>query len=128
MTNYEHYKEEIKRIVNLGLHFAVDKNTQRIAPCADFECKDCLFTDSSSCNIKKFKWGYEEYDESDVDWSKVPVDTKIWVRDSEYGQLLPRHFAKYENNKVYAWCTGATSFSAKGNVTEWKYAKLAEEE
>lgn len=102
MTNYEHYEKEIKRITNLGLHFAVDKNTQRIASCADFECKDCLFTGSPSCNIKKFKWGYEEYVGSDVDWSKVPIDTKILVSDNQNDDWLPRYFAKYKNGIVWA--------------------------
>lgn len=126
MTNYEHYEEGIKRIVNLGLHFAVDKNTQRIAPCADFECKDCLFTGYPSCNIKKFKWSYEEYVEPDVNWSKVPVDTKIYVKNSEHNDWHPRHFAKYKDGVVWAWNNGETSFSAGGSATSWEYAKLAD--
>ena len=36
-----------------------------------------------------------------------------------------RYFAKYENNKVYAWDNGATSWSAK-SITDWQYAKLIE--
>lgn len=61
-----------------------------------------------------------------VDWSKVEVDTKILVRGAEYNSWSKRHFAKYENGKVYAWDDGATSFTANGEVTEWEFAKLAE--
>lgn len=40
-----------------------------------------------------------------------------------------RHFAKYENGKVYTWLGGATSWSVdSNNVTDWKFAKLAESE
>lgn len=63
------------------------------------------------------------------DWSKVQVDTKVWVRDGDEEQWKPRYFAKYENGKVYAWHDGATSFSAQNSKACicWKYVKLAEE-
>lgn len=63
-----------------------------------------------------------------VDWSKVPVDTKILVScgGEEWSK---RHFAKYEDGTVYAWKNGTTSFSveSKDYETEWDYAKLYEE-
>lgn len=63
-----------------------------------------------------------------VDWSKVPVDTKILVScDGE--EWSRRYFAKYENGKVYAWDNGRTSFSIDANYdyVYWDYAKLYEE-
>ena len=62
-----------------------------------------------------------------IDWSKVPIDTKILVSDN--GETwFKRYFAKYENKKIYAWDNGRTSFSARNNdVTGWKYAKLYNE-
>lgn len=133
MTNYEHYKEEIKRITDLGLNFAVIKNTQEIKPCPDptFLCEDCLFENCFTCNMKKFKWADEKYQKHEVDWSKVPVDTKVWVRNIGDYEWFPRYFAKYENEIVYTWRNGVTSFSI-GNSNDlftcWKYARLAEEE
>ena len=65
-----------------------------------------------------------------VDWSKVEVDTKILVSCTEHGFWDRRHFAKYENGKVYAWANGKTSFSSQNdndNITHWEFAKLAEE-
>lgn len=63
-----------------------------------------------------------------VDWSKVPVDTKILVGDNADGISYKRHFAKYENGKVYGFCNGCTSFTAsKSPYATWKYAKLYEE-
>lgn len=54
-------------------------------------------------------------DESDLDlfeynpWSDVAVDTPIWVCISDGGIPFTRHFAKYENGKVFAWINGRTS-------------------
>jgi len=64
-----------------------------------------------------------------VDWSKVKVDTKILVRENEQEDWEKRYFAKYENERVFAWFCGGTSWSARDNVVlGWKYAELAEEE
>ena len=65
--------------------------------------------------------------ESEIDWSKVAVDTPILVKDYENSNWDKRYFAKFENGKVYAWRDGRTSWSSNGNTDSWKYAKLAEE-
>ena len=66
-----------------------------------------------------------------IDWSKVPVDTKVLV--SEDGkEWNRRHFAKYEDGKVYCFNDGYTSFTIVNyaylsNATSWEYAKLYQE-
>ena len=65
-----------------------------------------------------------------VDWSKVPVDTKIivWDNDSK-NYKVKRHFAKFENGEVYAWDNGETSWTVKKDKyvpTKWDNAELAE--
>ena len=69
-----------------------------------------------------------EFEET-IDWSKVPVDTPIWVRDDEDVDWLPRHFAKYENGKILVWDNGKTSFTVSSEYESfpWKYAKLYQE-
>ena len=67
----------------------------------------------------------EEYEEPEVDWSRVKVDTPILVRQGKNGEWLERHFAKYENGDVYAWVDGQTSWTGADEI-KWKYAKLAE--
>ena len=69
---------------------------------------------------------FTEY-EPPTDWSKVKVDTKVYVRDNIDQHWKPRYFAKYEKGTFYAWEDGATSWSAGGYTTSWKYYKLAEE-
>lgn len=62
-----------------------------------------------------------------VDWSKVPVDTPIFVRMSDEEVWKCRYFAMYEDGEVYAWQLGRTSWSnvIKNSPIAWKYAKLA---
>lgn len=63
-----------------------------------------------------------------VDWSKVEVDTPIFVRMSDEEVWKCRYFAMYEDGEVYAWQLGRTSWSnvIKNSPIAWKYAKLAE--
>lgn len=63
-----------------------------------------------------------------VDWSKVPVDTPILV-SFDGCNWVKKYFAKVQNNTVYAFDNGATSWSVSNVeycVTPWIYAKLAE--
>lgn len=63
-----------------------------------------------------------------VDWSKVAVDTPIFVKDYKCDAWKKRYFAFYKDETVYAWANGATTWSAKNdrNIIPWAYAKLAE--
>lgn len=126
MTNYEHCKEQIEKYVRLGIEFAVDKNGE-IQHCRGLSCNDCIFgnEDIDECDMKKMKWADEEYQEQKVDWSKVPIDTRIFVRINEFSEWKPRHFAGYKDGKVYAWNDGGTSFSATMKIS-WNCAKIAE--
>ena len=127
MTNKEKYAKEILDIACKGDKIAVRNG--KITSCDDLLCKDCDFG-YSDCNGKTLKWANSEYVEPPVDWSKVAVDTQIFVRDSEAKEWRKRYFAKYDNGIVYAWAGGATSWSAErsSNITDWKMAKLAESE
>ena len=66
-----------------------------------------------------------------IDWSKIPVDTKVLV-SSDGKDWYRRHFAEYKDGKVYCFNNGATSFTAQGSEflsgkVSWEYAKLYEE-
>lgn len=129
MTNYEHYKDQISRITRLGVSFAKIKGGD-LDLCQNIECEDCEFNDPLVlCDEMTLAWADEECEEPEVDWSKVPVDTKIYVMTHLEGKRHPRYFAKYENGFIWAWNNGTTSFSAgnNGHYTCWKYAELAEE-
>ena len=63
--------------------------------------------------------------DEEVDWNKVPKDTKVLVRDSKDEDWQIKCFAKYMDGKVfvYEYDTSWESFF----MTTWKYTKLAEE-
>ena len=67
-------------------------------------------------------------EENKTDWSKVLVDTPILVKDELAPKWIHRHFAKYENGKVFAWANGPTSWSARDSVcVDWECARLCED-
>ena len=127
MKNKEKYAKEILEIACSGNSLAFDKTTNKVVPCWGLSCLDCLF--DHHCFGKEIKeWCESEYVEPPVDWSKVPVDTPILVRDSENEEWRNRYFAKYKDGRVFSFSNGATSWSAENNedCVWWKYAKLAE--
>ena len=64
--------------------------------------------------------------EDEIDWNKVEVDTKVLVRNKTDDNWLKRHFAKYEDGKVYVFNDGRTSWSSRG-ITHWEETKLWED-
>lgn len=131
MLNKEKYMNELLEFACTDNKLAITKDG-KLRECRDVRCNECAFENDgmASCGDSRRKWMEQEYKEPQVDWSRVPVDTPILVRDSESSEWKRRYFAKYKNNMVYAWEAGATSWSAgsPAHMTDWKYAKLAESE
>ena len=123
MKNYEKYADEIREYK--GTHFCKDFIEQYI-----LKLDDCINVGCARCKMLQMIWLLEDYEEPEIDWSKVEVDTPILVRQVEKGEWIKRHFAKYENGLVYAWKDSRTSWTSlyDNEVTAWKYAKLAESE
>lgn len=130
MLNKEKYMDELLKYAcrkPMQSGFAVLK-VGGLANCITTSCSRCIFydTDCTDCEERRRKWLEQEY-EPPVDWSKVPVDTPILVKDTEDDDWMNRYFAEYKNGTVYAWCSGATSWT-ENSKWDWKYAKLAESE
>ena len=132
MTNREKYAEQILDIATSGSSIAVDKKG-KMHKCNELVCRDCRFSAfgkfDRTCPENTKDWSEQEYVEPPVDWSKVPVDTKVYVRDFGSEDWRPRYFARFEHGKIFTWVNGATSFSAKGfdAVAWWDQVKLAED-
>ena len=63
-----------------------------------------------------------------IDWSEVPIDTKIIVWNNGDKQKEKRHFAGInEHGMVEAWNYGQTSFTID-RASAWDYAELYKEE
>ena len=128
MLNKEKFKDEIVEIACTGYDFALENG--KVVNCQYTDCWNCSFSshiNGVSCTVNRKNWANSEYEEY-VDWSKVPVDTKILVRDNENVPWTPRHFACIEHGCVYAFSYGRTSFTCNGKGRSWKYAKLYKEE
>ena len=121
MKNYEKYTDEIKGYK--GTRFCKDFIARHI-----LKSNDCINVGCTRCKMLQMLWLLEEYEEPEVDWSKIKIDTPILVRDFEDAKWAKRHFAKYEDGKVYAWSNGVTSWTTEGHGVMWNYAKLAESE
>lgn len=124
MLNKEKYAKEILDIVCSGEGVAIVDRKPRI--CNKTPCSMCDF--HGRCVGKLKEWANSEYIEPQVDWSKVPVDTPILVKEGSFLIWRKRYFAKFENGHVYAWADGRTSWSDGKNMTMWGRAKLAESE
>lgn len=125
MKNYEKYADEIKKYkVSKCGYFCnefVMPNILKSEGCGGLDCVACFMLQTI--------WLLEDYEEPEVDWSKVEVDTPILVRTVEGAEWFKRHFAKYEDGRVFVWNNGKTSWTAHDELmTDWNYAKLAESE
>lgn len=134
MLNIEKYKEMLidTEVINITkLAVINDKPVEcRECYCSECHCSECDFGGKKDCKPYLEEWLFSEYEEPEVEWSKVKVDTPILVREYESSEWTKRYFAKFVDGKVYAWGDGATSWTADGeyDVTSWNCAKLAESE
>ena len=77
ITNREKYKQEIENILIRRLR--VDQDGHPFSCLGS--CGNCIFEGDDSCTSKAAAWLDSEYVEPEVDWSKVKVDTPIYVKD-----------------------------------------------
>lgn len=137
MKNREKFRAEILNWVNKSggndepyCEFARKNVIPSITNCQNGGCAE--FTCSCCRAIFAF-WLGEEYEEPEVDWNSVPVDTLVRVRDNESEEWTLMYFKgineKSPSYKFQVWIDGATSKTASGgNYVHWKYCKLVEDE
>ena len=140
MKNREKYKNELMDVINTDgniCEFMINHGVSQMFG-KDME-SFCRETECTSCTIALQIWLDEEYTEPpkpEVDWSKVPVDTLVQVRDDENDEWLPRYFkglsrkpSAYPPGYYYdVWALGATSVTAEWDTESWKYCELVEDE
>ena len=88
--------------------------------CSNISCEECQ-------EILK-KWLISDYKESNIDWSKVKEDTKIYVWN-DIGKCKYCAYFKglSDDGKIQADNYGTTSLSSNGKYDEWDYAELVGE-
>ena len=142
MLNIEKFKNELVRLGAINVNRLGFYQNGNLTDCNYTHCSNCQKVLMEQANITEeeflkenceeniLRWLFSEYEEPEVDWSKVKVDTPILVRDYESEEWVRRYFAKFVDGKVYAWMGGATSWTADSEyrMNFWEYAKLAESE
>ena len=125
MLNKEKYAKEILDIACNG--YGVAKQNGHLQPCRYTACSKCDFNTTSCCPEEIRKWANSEYKEPEIDWSKVPIDTPIYVWDNGDSDIYKRYFAGYDkkNNMIIAFDKGGTSWSS-AITTKWDNAKIKE--
>lgn len=144
MKNREKFREEIIRSLSgankdnfdCGICDFVQKHVfPYFGDIHNVEYKCNAELDCDICGIMFSFWLDEEYEEPpkpEVDWSKVPVDTLVRVRDLESEEWTLKYFKGIDEeapeSRFMAWDDGATSKTAYGNYTHWVRCELVEDE
>lgn len=128
MLNKEKFKDSIDFIRKIGNELALCNG--RPAICYKIDCGDCDFDKEDDCEKAEEKWLNSEYDATETDWTKVSIDTPIFVKNQEDDPWQRRHFAGYKHGMVYAYSNGQTSWTidkigSLQNCEAWKYAECA---
>lgn len=130
MKNRDKYKNELMDVIKVDgkLCEFVKKHGvfQMFGKDLDSFCEMTCAT----CGTALQLWLDEEYEEPEVDWENVPVDTLVRVRNDEDSPWVLQYFKEFDeerNYKFLAWSNGRTSKTAGGRRTGWKYCELVEE-
>ena len=132
MKNREKYKNELMDVIKMDGKTCgfVKKHGvfQMFGKDADSFCEMTCATCATALQL----WLDEEYEEPEVDWDNVPVDTLVRVRDSESEEWILKYFKGIDEEapecRFVAWDDGATSVTAYGNYTHWTFCELVEDE
>ena len=131
MKNREKFRKEIVERAFDGTIRACEFTRRNVLPkfgdgvrCYQIGCNWCRFLVDL--------WLDEEYEEPEIDWNTVPVDTLVRVRDFEIEEGTLRYFKGIDGEatqaRFMAWNGGATSKTAYGDYTHWKYCELVDGE
>lgn len=135
MNNREKFRDEIVEAIKEDNDengkmccFLKDNVIPRFISEEDMKISTCGGVDCHTCAKMFAFWLEEEYEEPpkpEVDWSKVPVDTLVRVRDYENSEWCLRYFKGINKSnsgeKYEAWANGMTSKTASDSSNTWKY-------
>lgn len=134
MKNREKYKNELIKVIKMDGRICgfVKKHGVFQMFGKDLE-SFCGETSCVTCGTALQLWLDEEYEEPEVDWTKVPVDTLVRVRDREEQEWILMYYKGISDcdraHRYMTWCDGATSKTAcGGEYMMWKYCELVEDE
>ena len=129
MKNREKFREQILEWAVAPWKDLCDFKREEVF--AHFGKEGCDDIPCSWCSVLLELWLDEEYEEPEVDWDNVPVDTPVLVRNSKNEDWTLRHFKRIrdtaETHKFETWGDGMTSRTTDGIISLWRYCEQAEE-
>nr|DAL59408.1 MAG TPA_asm: hypothetical protein [Bacteriophage sp.] len=133
MKNREKYKNELIKVIKKDGKLCEFVKKHEVFRMFGKDSKSYCKMTCVTCGTALQLWLDEEYEEPEVDWAKVPVDTLVRVRDGEYEKWRLRYFSgffEHDSLKYAAWNGGKTSKTADGtsDYTPWRYCELVEDE
>lgn len=136
MKNREKYKNELMDVIKMDGNICEFMIKHEVSQMFGKDMESfCRETECTSCTTALQLWLDEEYEEPpkpEVDWSKVPVDTLVRVRDYKSDEWTLRYFkglsstpSAYPPEYGYeVWALGATSVTAEWDTERWRYCEL----
>lgn len=133
MKNREKYKNELIKVIKKDGKLCEFVKKHEVFRMFGKDSKSYCKMTCVTCGTALQLWLDEEYEEPEVDWTKVPVDTLVRVRDREEQEWILMYFkgiSDYDRaHRFMTWCDGATSKTAcGGEYMMWKYCELVEDE
>lgn len=132
MKNREKYKNELMDVIKTDGRMCGFVKKHEVFRMFGKDSKSYCKMTCVTCGVALNLWLDEEYEEPEVDWSNVPVDTLVRVRDFEIEEWTLRYFKGIDEeapgSRFMAWDGGSTSITSNGEYTYWKYCELVEDE
>ena len=133
MKNREKYKNELINVIKKDGKLCEFVKKHEVFRMFGKDSKSYCKMTCATCGTAPQLWLDEEYEEPEVDWDNVPVDTLVRVRDREEQEWTLMYFkgiSDYDREyRFMTWCDGATSKTVRGgDYLMWKYCELVEDE
>lgn len=133
MKNREKYKNELMDVIKMDGRICGFVKKHDVFRMIGTGWESFCEMDCVACGTALQIWLDEEYEESKVDWNKVPVDTLVRVRNRKENEWVMRYFKgideKRTSYKFLVWTDGKTSKTVGGfGMETWKYCELVEVE
>lgn len=133
MKNREKYKNELIKVIKEDGRLCGFVKKHEVFRMIGTGWESFCEMDCVACGTALQLWLDEEYEEPEVDWDKVPVDTLVRVRNRKENEWVMRYFKgideKRTSHKFLVWTDGKTSKTVGDfGMETWKYCELVEVE
>lgn len=131
MKNREKYKNELMDVIKMDGRICGFVKKHDVFRMIGTGWESFCEMDCVACGTALQIWLDEEYEEPEVDWNNVPVDTLVRVRDNDNEEWVLRYFCEWDGDmdcKYRTFPNGRTSKTATYYIENWRFCELVEVE